>query len=400
MATVMLFAIHPWVVAASGMVMTEATFTALTLLSLILVWRYEAAGNAISPWVVALGLALVSSIAVRTIGWSVLIAALIYLGVARRQVRQAVFLLVATIIYYLPLLLLNLQRGGGLISAGYFSQTTGTAGPAEKVIQVFSNLETYLGELFPLFMVPIPRLGMGIPLVVSACLVLLMLVGLRALPDRGRLVPIYLAIYGLGVLMFWNPVTGSAQTRFLGPILPLLVLLIVLGSERILCYLGDQLPFPGRSSSRVLAVTFVMLGILYLARDLQAIANPIKDRMTDISVGAEWIASNTPAHALMATQDPVPRHLYIGRKAIGYPDSSQPDFTSTMLGQGANYLIIAPRLAPVRTNQLDEQGERAHHATQENPERFRRVFFDNVSNVAVYEVLGVEAMLHTEQATD
>jgi hypothetical protein len=389
----LLFAVHPWVIGAASMVMSEAVYTCLTLITIWLIWRYEKANKSIALWAMCVAVMLVLTAIVRTIGLALTVAAFLYLGVVQRKFRHLMVLIAAWILAYVPVFVFNRNGGGGVLSPGYVNQTIGASAEMLKLEQMATNLWSYLSDLLPSLILPLPRLALALQILVASVIMLLLLAGIQRFSRQGWLLIVYLGVYALGVLSFWNPATGNAQTRFLLPVVPLILLLVMAGLEVTQQWLLKIVPlarhFNHRAASPyvIVLIAFVM-GAIYMGRDVQAIFRPAYKYMTDLSIGTSYISQHSNSDAIVACQDPIPMYLYADRKTIYYPSTSSQSFSQGIMEGKANFVIVAPRLAPKRSQDLDA-GARdvALPAIQSRSDMYRLVFYDSANNVSVFEVL-------------
>jgi hypothetical protein len=274
------------------------------------------------------------------------------------------------------------------------NQTIGASAVMLKLEQMAANLWSYFSDLFPSLILPLPRSTLAIHILVASAIILLLFAGIQKLSRQGWLLIVYLGVYALGVLSFWNPATGHAQTRFLLPVVPFILLLVIAGFEVTQQWLLKVVPLARRfnhwaaSPDAIVLVAFVLSGI-YIGRDVQAILRPAYKYMTDLSIGTSYIAQHSNSDAIVACQDPVPMYLYMNRKTIYYPDTAKQSFSQGITDSGANYLIVAPRLAPKRSQQLDPKAQNvALPATQSRRDMYQLVFYDSTNNISVFAVLG------------
>lgn len=390
---VLLYAIHPWVVGASSMVMSEAIYTCMTFITILLIWRYERKDRAIALSAIFVAVMLVFTSLVRTVGITLTIAAFLYLGIVQRKPRHLMTLVAAWIVAYLPVFLFNRNGGGGVLSPGYMNQTVGTPPGMLKVQQMATNLWSYFSDFFPSLILPLPHSSLAIQIGIASVILILLLVGTRRLSRQGWLLIVYLGVYALGVLSFWNPSTGNAQTRFLLPVVPFVLLLVVAGLDIVQQWLLKILPSAPRfnywSASRyAIALAVFGVGATYLGRDAQAILRPAYQSMTDLSIGTSYLAQNSSSDVIVACQDPVSMYLYANRKTMYYPGDSIESFNEGILKSDVDYVIVAPRLAPYRSRQLDTKAQDvALPAIQARTDIYRLVFRDSVNNVSVFETV-------------
>jgi len=395
-SAIALYAIHPWVVGASSMVMSEAVYTCTTFITILVIWHYEREDRGIALWAIFAAAMLVASSLVRTIGMTLTIASFLYLGLIQRKIYHLTALIAAWIVAYSPVFLLNRNSGGGVLSLGYVNQTVGSFTVMLKFEQMATNLWTYFSDLFPSLILPLPRSTLAIQILVASMIILLLLAGIQRLSRQGLLLVVYLGVYVLGILSFWNPATGNAQTRFLLPVVPFILLFVMAGLEVIQQWLRKVVSLTRRFTHwaarpyLIVLVAFVLSGI-YVGRDVQVIFRPTYKYMTDLSIGTSYIAQHSNLDAIVACQDPVPMYLYANRKTIDYPPATTTQsFNQGIANSGADYVIVAPRLAPKRSRQLDPKAQNvALPAIQSRPDMYQLVFYDSANNVSVFKVTGI-----------
>jgi hypothetical protein len=86
-----------------------------------------------------------------------------------------------------------------------------------------------------------------------------------------------------------------------------------------------------------------LIALVLFARNLQDWRSPISGQMTDLSIGADWVAENAPADAIIMVNEPVPVYVQVHRKTIEYPKNLQ-NIESYVINQGIDYIIVAPEL--------------------------------------------------------
>ena len=189
--------------------------------------------------------------------------------------------------------------------------------------------------------------------------------------------------YSLAILAFWNPEVGSAQTRFLVPITPFLYFYL-LESVR---WIGKHAPLRAHvrlSPAGLAGVALIVLALAY--RNLQDWRNPVRNRITDLSVGTTWIQKNTPLDSVVMVSDPVPAYLYARRKTVAFPGITQ-NIDQVISTYNITDIVVSPRLQTPRTLDLDESvSAQIVPFLQMNSDRFRPVFSDPEHNVTIYHV--------------
>jgi len=122
-----------------------------------------------------------------------------------------------------------------------------------------------------------------------------------------------------------------------------------------------------------------------LARNLQDWRNPVSGQMTDLSIGADWVAENVPADAVLMVNEPVPAYVQMRRQTVGYPRALE-NIESYIVDQGIDYIIVSPKLQSPRSSDLDEDV-----ATQLLPilngdfNKFTVVYHNPKYNVTIYK---------------
>jgi hypothetical protein len=246
--------------------------------------------------------------------------------------------------------------------------------------------EVLAGALVPVFGEKLTGLaGPLIPLFLNIVIILLVLTGLALSLKKPELLDVYCIFYLLAILAFWNPRVGSVKARFLIPILPFLYLYLILGSKWVLQKLTGNNPVP---TLRLLGTTAGIILLLCLARNLLDWRNPVREQMTDLSIGTEWISRNAPPDAIIMVNEPVPAYLYTRRKTVSYPDKGQ-DIEKYLDNQGIDYIVISPMLQSPRTTALDGFSEsKLLPFLRSNPDQFTPVYSNSEYNVTVYEYAG------------
>ncbi len=190
-------------------------------------------------------------------------------------------------------------------------------------------------------------------------------------------------MYMMGVLAFWNPAVGSAQSRFLIPLIPFLCLYLVLGTSWIASALVKKRP---RYEQVVTAALLAPVLLLSVVRDVQDWRSPVRDRIKDLSVGTTWIAQHSTPDSIVMSRDPVPDYLYARRRTVSYPTIGS-DIEEYVRTNGVDYIVVAPKLKTPKTILLDEYARTALVPLIEaKPSEFQLVCTNTVHNVSVYRV--------------
>ncbi|MBI5963759.1 MAG: hypothetical protein HY863_09820 [Chloroflexi bacterium] len=380
-----LAALNPLLVGTSVTVMSESAYLFFSLATLVL---FDS-GNSGKPkygFVILIALAALFTQLIRTVGISIFIALVIYYLFSRRfreaAITLGVFALGALIQFWL-----NLRNGGSLISAGYESQVF-NGSVIEKIGQMWSNLlgylnETVAGSLMPVFGEKVTSLiGPIIPLIINAVILLPIVLGLLLSRKKLHLMDIYVLIYLLGILAFWNPKVGSVKARFLIPMIPFLYFYLIQGLK----WIFDRFTKNNLThAARLMFGAAGLIAILLLARNVQDWRSPVSGQMTDLSIGTGWVAENAPAEAIVMVNEPVPAYVQMRRKTIGYPKDLH-NIEKYIVNQGIDYIIISPELQSPRSTELDKDVEaQLLPILNGDPGKYTVVYHNAEHNVTVYK---------------
>ena len=382
-----LTALNPLLVGTSVTVMSESAYLFFSLVVLILFDSWDSNSEKQKNWLVIL-IAVVALFTqlIRTIGISIFIALIVYFLFTRRF-REAVITFGVFVLGTLFQFWLNLRNGGSVISAGYESQVF-NGSVIEKIGQMWMNLlgylnETVAGSLIPVFGEKVTSLvGPIIPLLINAGILILIIFGLMLSRKKIHLMDIYVLIYLMGILAFWNPKVGSVKARFLIPMIPFLYFYLIQGMK----WGFDRVTKSNLThSTRIMIGTAGLVALLLLARNVQDWRNPVSGQMTDLSIGAGWVAENAPADAIIMVNEPVPAYVQTRRKTIGYPKDLQ-NIEKYMINQGIDYIIISPELQSPRSKKLaDDVTTQLLPILNGNPDNFTVVYHNAEHNVTVYQ---------------
>lgn len=375
-----LVALNPLLVGTSVTVMSESAYLFFSLLALYLFDTWKEADNRGWNWLILfVAFAAFYTQFIRTIGISLSIALVTYLLLSRRFREAGLTVGVIT-----AGMILQAWITGAFLSTGYQTQVFGVSF-GEKLQQMGMNALGYLNETLAGSLVPIfgarttsmlAEYGLGwLPLVLNILILLLLILGMIVSRKNFGLMEIYLVIYLMGILTFWNPRVGSVKARFLIPMIPFLYFYFVQGI-RILT----------QRTSRIAVFISIAIAVILLARNIQDYVNPVMNQMTDLSIGTSWVAENAPPDAIVMVNEPVPAYPHLRRKTVAFPRRGQ-DFETYLNNQGVDYIVIAPRLQAPRSTDLDEFiAKQVLPLLDSDPERFSLVYFNPEHNVRVYHV--------------
>lgn len=403
-----LIVLNPIMIGASSMVMAEAAYLFFSLLTLYLFERWDRHQNGTWSWLPVVAITIIALYAqlIRTVGLSILLTLIVYLLLSRRLYHA---MIVGGIFFLglLPQFWFNSQSDGSFVSSGYEAQVFNDS-VITKLGQAWVNIHIYLKEMIANSLVPIfgpqvasalDRFGLGMTSVFANVFILLLIaIGVVLSLKRPRISDLYVLFYFLGILSFWNPVVGSAQMRFLIPIIPFLYFYLLQGLIWIVqmtIKIGKRISshtegLHGRralniTNSTVVGLSCLLITIL-LMRNIQDWQNPARNKITDLSIGTTWINENAPLTSVVMARDPVSDYLYTRRKTIAYPKTDEQDVEEYIKANNIDYIIISPKLQTPRSNELDDY-VKTHllPAFAKQPNRFRIVYTNPMHNVAVYE---------------
>lgn len=383
-----LVALNPLLVGSSVTVMSESAHLFFSLLALVLFDKVNEKADEKESWLlVSVALLAFYALLIRTIGISLLIALILYL-ITTRRFRESRTIIILFVVGFLFLAWFNARNGGSIFSAGYEAQVLGNS-VSEKIGQVWSNVLGYADEvtassLFPIFGSGLDsllgRVGLEIlPFVLNALILLLLVLGWAVWKPKLEWMHIYVIIYVLGILAFWNPRVGSVKARFLIPILPFLYFYLIQG----LNWLAQKVS--AKRAAMILTGLGIVLALPLLARNIQDWRNPVMNQMTDLSIGASWVAKNVPLDAIVMVNEPVPAYPHVQRKTVGYPNNGQ-DLEKYLNNQGIDYVIVAPLLQSPRSVELDQFVKaKILPILQADSQKFLVVYSNPEYNVTVYQ---------------
>jgi hypothetical protein len=399
-----LIAVNPDLVGASAQVMSETAYLFFSFLALNLLdlWHSSNAqklkvSRDLVLCVAAVMVVFVQSI--RTIGFSLTAGVFLYFLVSRRY-REALTIVLVAVLGLVPQLILYMQRGVFFVSPGYEAQVL-SGGLGVKLLHMLVNLHAYVTGIVAHTLVPIlgpnivaafDRLGLGTaPSFINLLVMLLIVFGFAVKLRTPQFIEWYIVLYVLGILAFWNPLVGSAQARFLIPVIPFLYYYGMQGFISVGQALAVRLGIQKCKlrCARVKWIALVCVCVIFLilvARNVQDVLQPIRMRMTDLVVGNEWIYEHAPPDAIIMTRDPVPDYLYSRRKTVAYPKSGQ-RIDEYVAATGVDYIVIKPKLQIPRTDELDDfTKNELLPAIVGRADRYDLVYSDTTHNVMVYQV--------------
>lgn len=377
-----LVALNPLLVGTSVTVMSESAYLFFSFLALYLFDKWRDATDSRRNWLILFVcmLAFYTQL-IRTIGIALFIALVLYLLFTRRF-RETV---IATAVLVAGTLLQG-WLSGSLISSGYQTQVFNGA-VVEKTSQMLTNAlgyfnETAAGSLLPVFGARLTSMlgnyGLQwLPFILNLVILLPVILGMFRRRNDIQLTDLYFIIYIIGMLAFWNPRVGSVKARFLIPILPFLYF-----------YFLQGLSLLTKNNARIASAVSIVIACTLLARNLQDWRSPFMKQMTDLSMGAAWVAENAPRDAIVMVNEPVPAYVHVRRKTINFPKQGQ-ELNKYLDNQGIDFIIIAPPLQSPRSTELEPAiRSRILPILEADPDTFSIVYSNPEYNVMVYRYNG------------
>lgn len=368
-----LVALNPLLVGTSATVMSESAYLFFSLLALL---AFDKTDEKKTGWLILAIFLVFYTQQIRSIGIALTISLLIILFLSRRFKELGMSVVIFVVGFSIQSWI-NLRNGGTVISSGYEAQVL-SGSVAEKLGQVFANASGYFNEvlsgaLLPIFGTRLDTMFGWLFILLNIAILLLLVLGLLKL--KLEWMHIYFVIYVAGILAFWNPQVGSVKARFLIPILPLLYF-----------YFLSGLKWLTRENSRIVMGVAFGVALVLLARNLQDWRSPIREQMTDLSLGTSWVAEYAPADAIVMVNEPVPAYVHVQRKTINFPKNDQ-ELEAYLQNQGVDYIVIAPLLQSPQSKELSKDVQAIQSVIESLPDAFELVFEDTENNVKVYQYI-------------
>ena len=365
--------LNPLLIGTSVTTMSESAYLFFSSLALL---SFDKTDGKKLGWLILATILAFYTQQVRTIGISLTFSLLVVLLLSRRFREMGV----AACFFLIGFLLqswINLRNGGTVFSSGYEAQVL-SGSVMEKAGQVWANASGYYDQVFAGALLPIFGTRLDVTfgwlfILLNVGILLLLALGIFTLQPKLEWMHVYFVVYMAGILAFWNPQVGSVKARFLIPILPFLYFYFLSGIKQL-----------AMSNRRIETGLAFAIALLLIARNLQDWRNPVREQMTDLSIGANWIAENTPTDAIVMVNEPVPAYVHVKRQTINFPKDGQ-ELQKYLDNQGIDYIIIAPPLQSPRSADLSVDVKRTAVELGGSPEAYKLVFEDMDNNVRVYE---------------
>lgn len=378
--------------------MSEAPYFFFSMGAIFVFDKWYKHGNKLLLWMGVLLTGLASM--TRLVGMSLVLAVILWLlyeswrgrGISVRTWAAIVVILVLPLIVWFAR---NASLGAGI--AGGYSGQLAPRSAATYLRTILGNLATLSLHTIPNAVVPIwgPRvesllqnLRLGTVFVVTAAsATVLVLVGLvRSLRhNRSLLADAYVLIY-LGILFLTN-FTCDGGARYLLCILPFLILYFLDGlyavSSHLLATLGCQ-----RSCLHLTPICLFTL-VLYLARDAQAIIDPVRLRIPDIALGTTWLRQNAAEYELVMASGMREVYLYGQRRVVVWSDvaSTADEFLAVIDEGDIDYILLRPVMISGHPFHWDDFTRNIIYATiRAHSDVFRRTYASPDGLTMVFEV--------------
>ncbi|HEX5415473.1 MAG TPA: glycosyltransferase family 39 protein, partial [Chloroflexota bacterium] len=330
-------ATNPSMVGDATLVMSEAAFLFFTALLFVLA-DGDTAGKQPS-WYRSVGIAaaLIALYFTRTVGIVFVGAAILYL-LGTRRFQHAIVIAALFAVPFAFWTYYSVRVGVGPLSPQYQQEFVASDLPARRMTGLPSllNRAALNAESYAIYAVPnYLRLDPGgaqatqtartfLEMIHAAWLrdvarfgvPLLAALGLlRALRERQGFVEAATVLY-FAALVLWP----WSVSRYVDPVGPLVYLFFILGVITLISALLTRGVKSLSSRGGVLVACFIgALVLMNLAIDVHGIRTPVRDRITDISIGAAWIAQNAPEHSVAMGEFAVPQSLYTERPTVDFP---------------------------------------------------------------------------------
>ncbi|MCO5246129.1 MAG: hypothetical protein M9927_20325 [Anaerolineae bacterium] len=347
------FVLIPYVV---QYVMTETLYMMISLAAILLLMRYERAGSAVAWSGLLTGVALGLSYYARAVGATLIVASMLYLLLARRNVRKTAVTALVVALTVAPWWYRNAQLGAEPLGGRYtnllwrksywlpVSETIG--GPLELVSRVLSNTRAHISDSMPSLFVPwlthptltarLTAAGLTWILPLAGVIIaLVILIGfVYSWRRRFTVLHLYLPLYvALILLPPWVTIRNWV------PVIPFLYLWFALGLVAVSRWLAGR--FEARSFQRPtwVAAVLVILLLSNLIRDVGHVRRgqefrqygvpwPIEERV--LAEASAWIVDNTRPEDLVLHIQPQLLYLYTGRQTTELLASNDPVQISTL----------------------------------------------------------------------
>lgn len=352
------YALHPWTITQTNMVLSEPVFMTLVLGVLLLTERCAPRAAPRSATLVALGWLLAWAPFVRSSGivlWPVVAFRILWRSSDAR--RRGLALIAGVGLLLLPVLATTSVALSDLFPYRYVESIIWPSmrgrEPAEDslAVRLTRSVEAYASQFIRLSVLPFgggeqervlgQRLGIDdLPRALALCLTATVLIGAFARPRLAPSVLLFEIAHAVVTLSWY-----VRNTRLLYPIQPFLLFQFLLGirlllqlalPQRFLFRLGVSLP------DRIIAAMVATLAALATARSAQPHA-PSTQHTRDYRAGTTWLREHSPADAVVMAEESFTVHLYARRTVVLPPLARSADeLRAALAREGVDYVLLAP----------------------------------------------------------
>lgn len=326
--SVLLTVLNPAILYSSTVMMSEIPFLFFTIITLILFIKTNPNTSLFTQSsFYGFLLCLAISFYIRTIGIALAAAFIVYLLI-KKDWKYVISTTSGFLILVLPWTIRNYLLGSSsyiqtFLATNPYRPELGTIGFGDLVLRIATNFQRYLTTeipfgLFPFLkdnLLPFPALGW----VLGIAICLLIIYGVYHLTDYSRLLGLYLAFY-FGILLLWPSVWSG--TRFLLPILPLLLFLSLFGLHQLLSVAAGSIKNKILEWHPLYLLTFMIFFIPSLQGLHIEAKLPYLPNWKDYISIAEWTQQNTPSNTIISCRKPAIFHLFSGRSTVQFKEST------------------------------------------------------------------------------
>ncbi len=345
-------AVNPWLVARAGGVRSEPLYMFLSLLCLWALTRHRDRPipvSGVDSSLLLAGAAAIFAALTRTIGVSLIGA--VFLGwLLRRRYKAAVAFAIASLLTVGAWLVWSAVSPGQIEGFHYYADVLRgrDEGLFGALVARVTRLAPQYGGLSLPYMLPVPLIR-GTPIDNAFWAVVVsvgVLAGLFELFRRWPVAALYLPLYAM-VLVLWP----YELSRFLEPVIPLLLPALLLGLALLASRLGRRWSL---AAVAVMSVAIMSRGAtMSLDRLAQrqacgefSIADPPSclqsDRASYLRAVA-YIEERTPSEAVFLTAKPEALYYYTGRRSVlleSVLGSAPESFTAELAARSVGYVIL------------------------------------------------------------
>lgn len=321
-----LFALCPLIVMYSHYILSEIPYLFFSILAIYLIEKLQVQNRKKILLFIVMILSLIFTYYIRTIGISLIFAALIYL-IYKKRYKEFLILLAFAFIF----VLLWQSRLTKISGSGYFVQffsrnpydlAAGNISFSELIIRFLNNMRLYTLEVFPKIL--LPSLQNPIWLKVFGFIASgLVGIGWVSRLKKITVLEIYMVFF-LAITFAWPEVwTGD---RFLLPVVPFLFYYFIKGIL-MLSKKSFAIPMIIIGFCLLFSITEHIKTITVNLRDFSAYTQG--DRMAGYSTDwrnyfttIEWIKNNTSPDEIVISRKPQFTYLFSNRKSFVYPFST------------------------------------------------------------------------------